>query len=470
MRSRLVRAQLVIFGIVSILVVGYSAYAYAGLQRYTGIGTYSVEAQLSASGGLYPAALVTYRGVDVGVVTALDPTPTGATARLQIDSAHKIPADVHAYVRSVSVAGEQFIDLVPNSTAGGSLTDGARISGDSTSTPVPAGDVIERVTGLLETVPKDSLRGVLDETSQALDDTGENLNAALAASSSLVRQATGSLDETVQLVQTANPLLVAVDRSGPDISRIATNLRGFTEQLAMSDEALGNVLRTGAPFFDSTSGLLQELRPTLPVLLANLQTVGEVLRVNVPGIRHVLVVYPAISNAINADLGPFQQTDDRSSGQGELDVKFGNTENPAPCGEGYGMERRNPGSVGYAPMPEDQYCQAAHDDFRVARGARNAPCATDHSVRSGDVARCPGGLPSRWPQMLARPGVGYQVPGSAPNPPKADADTVTAVPYDPSTGRFHVPGQPTSFTLGNVIAGKNSNQKVVSTWEQLFPH
>ena len=470
MRSKLVRAQLVIFGIVAMLVVGYSAYAYAGLQRYTGIGTYSVDAHLSASGGLYPAALVTYRGVDVGVVSALDPTPTGATARLQINSDNKIPGDVHAYVRSVSVAGEQFIDLVPTSTSGGSLSDGAQISEQRTSTPVPASEVIEKVTGLLDTVPKDSLRGVLDETSQALDGTGENLNATLAASSSLVRQASGSLDPTIQLLQTANPLLVAVDRSGPDISRITTNLRGFTQQLAMSDEALGNVLRTGAPFFDTTSGLLQELRPTLPVLLANLQTVGEVLKVNVPGIRHVLVVYPAISNSINADLGPFQQGDDRSSGQGELDIKLGNTQNPAPCGTGYSMERRNPGSVGYADMPEDQYCQAAHDDFRVVRGARNAPCATDHSVRSGDVANCPGGLPSRWPQMLARPGVGYQVPGGDSAGSGHPADDVTAVPYDPGTGRFRVPGQPATFTLGNVIAGKNSNQKAVSTWEQLFPH
>ncbi|MDF3284153.1 MULTISPECIES: MlaD family protein [unclassified Gordonia (in: high G+C Gram-positive bacteria)] len=464
MRSKLVRVQLAIFGVIAIAVVAYAGYAYAGFQRYTGIGTYTVTAELHQAGGLYPSALVTYRGVDVGVVTTLDGTTSGANAKLQIRSEYKIPTDVEAYVRSVSVAGEQFIDLVPRSSNGPTLADGSTIPVQDTNTPVAASQVINQVTGLLETVPKDSLRTVLDETSHALDQTGDDLNKALAASSDLVRQASQTLDPTIQLLQTANPLLVAVNDSGPDVSRTATNLRSFTQQLALSDQTLSNVLDSGAPFFDTTSSLLQELRPTVPVLLANLQTVGEVLRVNVPGIRHVLIVYPAISNAANAALAPFQQSGDMSSGQGELDVKFGNTQNTPPCAAGYDMSRRNPGDVGYAPMPQGQYCQLPQDDYRVTRGARNAPCATDHSVRSGDVARCPGGLPSTWPQMLARPGIGYQVP------PAARGDTgVVAVPYDPTTGRFRVPGQPAEYTLGNLISPNSSDQKVVTTWQELFP-
>lgn len=76
MRSKLVRVQLIIFAVISVLAVGYGAYAYAGFQRYTGIGTYTVTADLTDAGGLYPNALVTYNGVDVGVVTAVDPPTT----------------------------------------------------------------------------------------------------------------------------------------------------------------------------------------------------------------------------------------------------------------------------------------------------------------------------------------------------------------------------------------------------------
>ncbi len=117
MRSRLVQVQLAVFAIVAICAVGYTGYAYGGFQRYTGIGTYTVTADLADAGGLYPNALVTYRGVDVGVVTGLDAGVNGATARLQIKSDNHIPANSQAYVRSVSAAGEQFIDWCPPTQA-----------------------------------------------------------------------------------------------------------------------------------------------------------------------------------------------------------------------------------------------------------------------------------------------------------------------------------------------------------------
>jgi phospholipid/cholesterol/gamma-HCH transport system substrate-binding protein len=68
MRTKLVRTQLVIFTVVAIVAVGNSVYSYMGLKRFSGIGMYSVDVELERAGGLYPNALVTYRGVDVGVV------------------------------------------------------------------------------------------------------------------------------------------------------------------------------------------------------------------------------------------------------------------------------------------------------------------------------------------------------------------------------------------------------------------
>lgn len=49
----------------------------------------------------------------IGKVTAAGPTGNGAKATLAIDTSPKIPADVHAAVRSMSAVGEQYVDLVP---------------------------------------------------------------------------------------------------------------------------------------------------------------------------------------------------------------------------------------------------------------------------------------------------------------------------------------------------------------------
>ncbi len=71
----------------------------------------------------------------------------------------------------------------------------------------------------------------------------------------------------------------------------------------------------------------------MPLLLANLQTVGEVFRVNIPGLRQILVVYPAVATSINY-MHRGMQGEDMVYGQGRLDVKLGNSANPLPLHRG----------------------------------------------------------------------------------------------------------------------------------------
>lgn len=461
MLTKLIKFQLVVFTIIAVLAVGYSAYSYAGLQRYSGIGTYTVKAQLPEAGGLYANSLVTYRGVDVGVVTAMDLAPEGAVAVMQIKSDHKVPANTSAHVRSVSAVGEQFIDLVPEQSGGPFLADGDVIKQDRASIPYPATEVITKVNALLQTLPKEALRTTVDEASQALNQTGPEVNKALTASAELVRNANKNLEPTLGLIDSARPVLSALADSGTEIATFSSNLSSFTNQLAMSDGSIRLALDTGTPFFDTVSGAFQDLTPVLPILLSNLQTVGEVLRVNVPGLQHILVVYPALTSAVNAMHQGFQDPNDNMTGQGALDVKLGNTANPLPCTEGYGeTQRRDPSDLSSAPAPENAYCKLPKDDYRVVRGARNLPCATDPSVRTADVAKCPEGLPSQWPQMLSRPGTGNQ-------PVAVDPKTPVAVPYDPATGRFRTPAGAT-YTIGS-LASKTSDTKEKTSWQQLFP-
>jgi len=65
-------------------------------------GRLTVKLELPDTGGLYRFSNVTYRGVQIGKVTAVGPTATGAEATLSLDTSPKIPADVHAAVRSIA--------------------------------------------------------------------------------------------------------------------------------------------------------------------------------------------------------------------------------------------------------------------------------------------------------------------------------------------------------------------------------
>ena len=57
-----------------------------------GIGQYTLKAELPASGGLYRTSNVTYRGITIGKVTAVEPTERGVEATMSIDSQLQDPA------------------------------------------------------------------------------------------------------------------------------------------------------------------------------------------------------------------------------------------------------------------------------------------------------------------------------------------------------------------------------------------
>ena len=492
MRSKLVRFQLIVFGLVAVLAVGNAAVNYLGFKRVTGIGMYSITAELERGGGLYVNSLVTYRGVDIGVVKAIDLTPDLALARLQIDSDFEIPSDSQAFVRSVSAIGEQYIDLVPKTSEGPYLSDGDVIGKGDTGIPVPAGEVVDKVNALLAELPKDDLRVTVDEAYNAFNGTGPALSRLLDSSRPLISLAQANIGTTTTLLNDAEPVLEAGIDAGPDIASFTRSLSSFTEQLAMNDSQIRGVLDNGSQFLDTVSGTLDDVRPTVPLLLANLQTVGAVARVNIPGIEHILVVYPAVTASINYMFRGVQG-DDMEYGQGPLDVKLGNSANPMPCTEGYQeVQRRDPSDVSAAPAPDNSYCKLPQNDPRVARGVRNVPCATDPSVRTPEVANCPRGLPSTWPETMAKPGKPYSLPLSdavppvAPSEPQASpsgesgppgvpptpSSPVSArssgsnvgVPYDPVTGNFRAPNGD-MYSIDSISAPQLEEEL---TWQALL--
>jgi len=121
MLSRFVRVQLLIFTIASIIGVLVMVFAYMQVPTLLGVGKITVTLELPASGGLYRFSNVTYRGVEVGKVIAMDVSRSEATATLRLNTSPKIPADLTADVRSVSAVGEQYVDLLPRTHSPSSM-------------------------------------------------------------------------------------------------------------------------------------------------------------------------------------------------------------------------------------------------------------------------------------------------------------------------------------------------------------
>ena len=98
MVSRGVRRQLFIFAAVTLVTALVLGLYYLSLPSALGMGRYTLQADLPASGGLYRTANVTYRGATIGKVSAVEPTKDGVRATLSIEDGVKIPVDATANV------------------------------------------------------------------------------------------------------------------------------------------------------------------------------------------------------------------------------------------------------------------------------------------------------------------------------------------------------------------------------------
>src|SRR6185437_16772749 len=138
-----------------------------------------VTLQLPSTGGLYRFSNVTYRGVQVGKVTEVKLTETGAEATLTLDTSPKIPADLKADVRSVSAVGEQYVDLRPRTDSGPYLRDGSRIPVSDTTVPQQVGPMLDQVSKLVDSIPGDWISDLLDETFKAFNGAGPDLSSLI---------------------------------------------------------------------------------------------------------------------------------------------------------------------------------------------------------------------------------------------------------------------------------------------------
>ncbi|MER7685235.1 MlaD family protein [Streptomyces sp. NPDC097610] len=375
MITRTVKAQLLAFATVTAVGVSYVGAEYTGLvDDVLGRG-YSVQADFADSGGIFPGAEVTYRGVPVGRVGALRLTGSdGVSVALDIrDGTPRIPADTLAVVANRSAVGEQYVDLQPRTSHGPYLLDGSAIPRGSTRVPLPTTDLVLSLDRLVNSVGKDDLRITVDELGKAFSGTGPNLSRLVDSGNALVESASESLPQTISLIEDSRKVLKTQSDQGSSIKSFAHDLAALTAQLKSSDGDLRKLIGNATPAAQQVNSLLKNISPRLSVLLANLISGGQVTLANLPGVEQSLVTFPALV-AGSYTVVP-----------GDGTTHFGlvvNADDPPPCTQGYGTARRDPSDTSPREANTDARCAAPRGSKTSVRGAQNAPGV---SAASGDA-------------------------------------------------------------------------------------
>ncbi len=397
MRSKMVRVQLAVFLVITIVGVTYTAVRYVGLDRYFGASGYNVQMQLKNSGGIFPNAEVTYRGVAVGKVNQLRLTPNGVAVELNInDGAPEIPGDLQAAVANRSAVGEQYVDLRPNTAQGPFLKNGSIIPVDRTSIPVATEDLLASVDGLVRSVPLDSLRTVVRELGTAFQGSGPALQRLLDQGNLLTTAATDALPQTLRLIGDLQTVLDTQRNQGSAIVSFSSDLRLISEQLQASDPDIRRLIGTGQQAGTELGALLDTTAPQLSTTLANLATVAGITSLRTTGLRTLNQLLPAVS-AAGFTVAP-------GDGFAHFGLAF-NINDPFPCIAGY--------EGTYAELQRQKAANPNFDDYTTQVPLNtNAYCAEPNgspiSVRGSQHAKQLPGSPT-VPAVVQPGGAGFKL-------------------------------------------------------------
>ena len=219
----------------------------------------------------------------------------GVVAHMRLQSGTPVPDNVTATVKSVSAVGEQYIDLVPpDDAAQATLSDGSNIGMDRTAIGQDIYGLLQQADALVSSVGDSRLQDLLRESFKAFNGSGPELARLIQSSRLLIDEANANYGQTTQLIDQAGPFLEAQIRSGDDIRSLADGLARLTGEVVNADPQLRETLQTVPGATEAANTTFAGIRPTFPVLAANLANFGRIGVIYNKSLEHALVLLSLI--------------------------------------------------------------------------------------------------------------------------------------------------------------------------------
>ena len=274
-------------GLIALLVIGFGTYL-GFTKKIPFQGSHEIRAAFRSSNNIRLNSPVRIAGVEVGKVTKVEPTGTGARSAFVTmkinDNGRPIHADATAKIRPrIFLEGNFFVDLSPGSPSAPVLDDGDTIPVGQTSTPVQ----FDQVLKTLDKPTRDDLGLTLGELAKAYDaGFGKNFNATLEDQapafkfSAIVLEALqGRREHDLSgVVRDVGTISAALDRSPPRLRSFLENFNIFARSLAVEREALGRTI-------EELPRTLAASSPALDALNASFPSVRRLARGALPGVR-----------------------------------------------------------------------------------------------------------------------------------------------------------------------------------------
>ncbi|MFF7940828.1 MlaD family protein [Nocardia gamkensis] len=328
---------------------------------------YRVRVELQRSGGLLPGQDVTLRGVRVGRIETVDVAGDKVIAVAAIDEHVRISASAAVRAAALSAAGEQYLDFLPATNDGPYLADGAVITADRTSTPVPLSDMLESLSGTLAQIDPAQLAAISRELGVGRAGP-DKLAAIIDGGAFLVSTLDAVLPQTVNLLHNSRVVLATLHDGRTALRSTAANLSATLGGVSSMTGGFEQLVTQTPPMLSALDAVLAENSPTMVQLLGNLVTVSQVAYSRIPALDEFFFPQQRAGSALDAVTSAFHD---------------GGVWALASIYPRYACDYHVPRRPGSVPDYAEPYLHADctdPDTTLIPRGARNAPRPPDDPV------------------------------------------------------------------------------------------
>lgn len=234
-----------------------------------------VEVRFADAAGLQPGAQVAIAGVPVGTVAALRIDHDEAVVGLALDPSAGVRVDAVAQVRSRSVLGEKYVEILPRSRDARPAADGDTLNPGAAQTEID--EMVSAMGPLVAAVDPDTLSRAIASVAGALDEDPQRVSRMLANADTLLANGAAASAELPALVSEGRTTLARLRGTLSTVDNRADELEGLIRKADAALVDVGGATERLPALLDEVDGAVGDARGLIGTLSESTDEVEAIL-------------------------------------------------------------------------------------------------------------------------------------------------------------------------------------------------
>lgn len=220
-----------------------------------------LEVVLPDASGLAAGSTVAIAGVEVGRIDALALSGVEAAATLLVDPGAGIRTDARVQIRSRSVLGEKYLQIVPGDPEAPLATDGTRLA--AAPPPVEIDQLVSLLGPLVQAVDPEAFGQMFDEIGQLLEEDPEVVRRMVENADRMLADAADAAEDAQRAVAEARGTVRRADRALATVEQRAREIEPVIARAGEVVDDLHEASGTVPPVVEHADQAVQELREAI---------------------------------------------------------------------------------------------------------------------------------------------------------------------------------------------------------------